>query len=334
MKISSLVLILILVCGGVKAQNKEMMSNYQNDINDLFIQVFSTENKDNERYNANEQVMNIMEEALLQPKSFKWDWKLNKAVSVLTSDDDKFRVFTWTVLNDWGEHECFGYMQVYNENADVYEICALRDKSEEIFNPEEVVLSDNAWYGMVYTHLITTKYEGKYFYTLIGWNGGNSIVQRKVIEPVSFKRNSTRPTFGSLMFRNGKNGNKNLRRIIFRYAKDVNINVQYDEQYIVSMERIKVKKDKRTVTQEIDRENKAQMIVFDQVGPRVPGMEGMYQYYVPTGQESGYSFEKGRWVLKQNVRCRLEENKKRDEAKPLKKKNPRYMVNKSVQEKE
>ena len=119
MTISPLVLILILVCGGLKAQNKEMMSNYQSDINDLFIQVFSTENKDNERYNANEQVMNIMEEALLQPKSFKWDWKLNKAVSVLTSDDDKFRVFTWTVLNDWGEHECFGYMQVYNENADV-----------------------------------------------------------------------------------------------------------------------------------------------------------------------------------------------------------------------
>ena len=95
-------------CGLADAQNKEMMSNFQNELNELFDLVF-TAPTDNERYNANEQLMVLMEEALLQPKSFNWEWKLPKMVSVLTSKDNKFRVFTWAVLRDDGEFEWNGY---------------------------------------------------------------------------------------------------------------------------------------------------------------------------------------------------------------------------------
>ena len=147
----------------LEAQNKELMRGYEKDLNSLFEQVFSTENKENERYNANEEVMVIMEEALLQRDSYKWKWKLRKGVSVLTSDDDKFRVITWAVVNDNNEFECFGYMQVLNENADVYEVCRLQDKTADIFNPGEVALTDQNWFGCIYTDLITTKYDGRYY---------------------------------------------------------------------------------------------------------------------------------------------------------------------------
>jgi hypothetical protein len=296
----------------LEAQNKELMGGYEKDLNSLFEQVFSTENKENERYNANEEVMVIMEEALLQRDSYKWKWRLRKGVSVLTSDDDKFRVITWAVVNDNNEFECFGYMQVLNENADVYEVCRLQDKTADIFNPGEVALTDQNWFGCIYTDLITTKYDGRYYYTLLGWNGGNMTTQHRVIEPVYFKRNSTKPSFGQMMFRQGKDSNRNLRRIILKYAKDININLSYEEQYVVTMDRIKVKEEGRMVHKEIDREKKEMMIVFDQVGPRVPGMEGMYHYYVPTGVESGFMFDRGRWVLKPNVHCKLKENKKLD----------------------
>ena len=318
-------------CGLADAQNKEMMSNFQNELNELFDLVF-TAPTDNERYNANEQLMVLMEEALLQPKSFNWEWKLPKMVSVLTSKDNKFRVFTWAVLRDDGEFECFGYMQVLNENADLYEISVLKDMSDEIFNPDETALTDNNWFGCIYTDLITTKHEGKYFYTLLGWNGGNAIMQYRVIEPVYFKKNSTHPSFGQMIFRNGKDGNRNLRRIILRYSKDVNVNLRYDDQFVITKERIKVKQDGRMVNQELERETPERMIVFDKVGPRVQGMEGLYQYYVPTGEECGYLFEKGRWVLMPNVHCKLEKNKKLDviinnnDPSVYQKKDPGYIV--------
>lgn len=307
-----LVIMLLVLPMGANAQNKDMMKGYENDLNNLFDQVFSTDNKENERYNANEELMVIMEEALLQRDSYKWKWNLRKGVSVLSSDDDKFRVITWAVVNESDEFECFGYMQVLNENADVYEICRLQDKTAEIFNPGEVALTDQNWYGCIYTDLITTKHDGRYFYTLLGWNGGDMTTQHRVIEPVYFKKNSTKPSFGQMMFRQGKDSNRNLRRIILKYGKDVNINLSYEDQYVVTMERIKVKEEGRMVNKEIDREQKEKMIVFDQVGPRVQGMEGMYHYYVPTGVESGFVFDRGRWVLKPNVHCKLKANKKLD----------------------
>ena len=271
-----LAIMLLVLPMGANAQNKDMMKGYENDLNNLFDQVFSTDNKENERYNANEELMVIMEEALLQRDSYKWKWNLRKGVSVLSSDDDKFRVITWAVVNESDEFECFGYMQVLNENADVYEICRLQDKTAEIFNPGEVALTDQNWYGCIYTDLITTKHDGRYFYTLLGWNGGDMTTQHRVIEPVYFKKNSTKPSFGQMMFRQGKDSNRNLRRIILKYGKDVNINLSYEDQYVVTMERIKVKEEGRMVNKEIDREQKEKMIVFDQVGPRVQGMEGMY----------------------------------------------------------
>ena len=313
------------------AQNKEMMAGFQTDMNNLFEQVF-TAPTDNERYNANEQLLVVMEEALLQPKSFDWKWELRKGVSVLTSDDDKFRIFTWAVVRDDGDMECFGYIQVLNENADVYEISVLNDMSDEIFNADETPLTETNWFGCIYTDLITTKYDGKYFYTLLGWNGGDAIMQYRVIEPVYFKRNSTRPSFGQMIFRNGKDANKNLRRIILRYGKDANINLKYDDQFVVTKERIKVKQDGRMVNQELEKETPQRMIVFDKVGPRVQGMEGLYQYYVPTGEECGYLFDKGRWVLKPNVHCKLDKNKKldviidNDTPSNYQKAEPRYRV--------
>ncbi len=324
-KVVFAVLLMIVFCTKIHAQHKETMLTYQNDLNELFNQVFKAPT-DNERYNANEQVLLLMEEALLQPKSFSWKWNFGKGVSVLKSDDDKFKIFTWAVVRDNGEYECFGYLQVLNENADVYEICALNDKSDDLFNPEEAILDEKNWYGAIYQELITTKYENRTYYTLLGWSGNNTIIQRKVIEPISFKMNSTRPTFGHSIFRNGKNVNKNYRRIIFKYAKDAMVNLQYDKQFLITTERKKIKKNGKMVTQMITNETQMPMIVFDKIGPRVDGMEKLYQYYVPTGQEDGYVFDKGRWVLKENIRCKLDKKKTLDEAKPLEKKKPAYIV--------
>ena len=181
-------------------------------------------------------------------------------------------------------------------------------------------MADN-WYGVVYQELVTIKYDGKVSYTLIGWTGGSTIIQRKVIEPVTFKSNSSQPIFGAPVFKH----NRNIRRVLIQYAKKAMVNVRYDEQYFEVQEKKKEKKNGKMVTVTVSHEEKEKMIVFDDVSPVIEGMEGLYQYYVPSGLENAFYFNNGKWILRENIRGRLHEVRMKDFT-PLKKKPAAYTL--------
>lgn len=314
-------LLLTLFCAAsLFAQNKDEMRRYEQELTQLFDKAFNA-STDNERYNANEQALLMLEEALLVEKSFNWKWTFTNDVSVLTAEDGRFKIFSWAVIRDNGEYECFGIIQAYNPRSEEYDVHVLRDKSEEIFNPELSVLVDGDWYGVVYQELVTIKYDGKTSYMLIGWTGGSTIIQRKVIEPISFKSNSSMPIFGAAVFKH----DRNIRRILIQYAKKAMVNVRYDEQYFVVEEKKKEKKNGKMVTVTIPHEEKEKMIVFDEVSPVIEGMEGLYQYYVPSGLENAIYFNSGKWILRENIRGRLHEVRDKD-FKPLQKKPAAYTV--------
>ena len=316
----SLILGLLLMATSLSAQSKDEMARYQQELEQLFEKAFNAAT-DNERYNANEQALSMLEEALLGEKSFAWKWSFDHNVSVLTADDDKFKIFSWAIIRDNGEYECFGIMQVYNPKTEEYDVHVLHDKAEEIFNADESTLMADSWYGAVYQDLITIKYEGKVSYTLIGWTGGNTIIQRKVIEPVTFKSNSSQPIFGAPVFKH----DRNIRRVLLQYSKNAMVNVRYDEQYFVVEEKKKENKNGKMVTVTVPHEEKEKMIVFDDVSPVIEGMEGLYQYYVPSGLENAFYFNNGKWILRENIRGRLHETRAKDFT-PLKKKPAAYTV--------
>ena len=178
-----------------RGQNKELMTHYQSELNQLYGQVF-TAPTDNERYHANESVLQLLSEALAEENSFKWQWDFGNRVSVLTASDNKFRIFTWPVVNDAGEYECFGFVQALNEKTKEYDITQLNDRSDDIVNRQEEVLGPDRWLGAVYQELIVTTYEGRTFYTLLGWNGVDCLTQRRIIEPICFKSGGSTPQFG------------------------------------------------------------------------------------------------------------------------------------------
>lgn len=319
-KVITALLMPVLCMAAVAAQNKDAMGRYQQELTQLFDKAFNAAT-DNERYNANEQAMLLLEEALLEENSFKWKWTFDSNVSVLTADDGKFRVFSWAIIRDNGEYECFGIMQVFNPRTEEYDVHVLHDKAEEIFNAEESVLMADNWFGVVYQELVTIKYDGKVSYTLIGWTGGSTIIQRKVIEPVTFKSNSSQPIFGAPVFKH----DRNIRRVLIQYAKKAMVNVRYDEQYFEVQEKKKEKKNGKMVTVTVSHEEKEKMIVFDDVSPVIEGMEGLYQYYVPSGLENAFYFNNGKWILRENIRGRLHEVRMKDFT-PLKKKPAAYTL--------
>lgn len=321
MNIKTGILLLLLTVVGLSslAQDKAKMLDYQSRLSSLFIRVAEAPT-DNERYLASEEAVQLLAEALDEEDSEEWKWSLPQYVSVLTSPDKLFRIFTWAVVRDNGEFECFGAVQFYNEKEEVYEHLLLNDKSEEIMNREESVLAADQWLGAVYQDLIQTTASSHTYYTLLGWNGVDNLTERKIIEPV-YIRNGV-PQFGAPLFRRMRN----QRRVVLEYSNDAVVNLRYETQTVEEVEhkREKVKGTNRYQTVEIKKEHKETMIIFDEVEPQIPGMEGLFQYYVPSGTELAYAFVDGKWELRNGAQGRLTDKKLNKDFEPLPKEAPAY----------
>lgn len=358
---------LLVLLPDAQGQNKELMTRFQSELNQLYRQVF-TAPTDNERYHANESALQLLSEALAEENSFKWQWDFGNQVSVLTASDNKFRIFTWPVVNDAGEYECFGFVQALNEKTKEYDVSQLNDRSDDIVNRQEETLGPDRWLGAVYQELIVTTYEGRTFYTLLGWNGVDNLTQRRVIEPVCFKSGGSTPQFGQNIFRR----ESNLRRVVLEYRHDAMVSLRYEEQYLHLTERVQSRRSGRSLSSffsslfsnpsrsrgrkrgrrgpsrpvstaartssAVQRsgnrgptykvtDKKERMIIFDQVAPQVPGMEGLYQYYVPSGVEMAYVFTGGKWELYDTAQGRATDKKlNKDFDKPIEKEAPAYQV--------
>lgn len=321
MKINSGILLVILIAFGLttSAQDKALMQSYQERLSSLIERV-SNAPTDNERYLASEEAVQLLSKALEEDESERWQWSLPEYVSVLTSPDKLFRIFTWAVIRDNGEFECFGAVQFYNDKEEEYEYLLLNDKSEDIMNREETLLTADNWLGAVYQELIQTTAGEKTYYTLLGWNGVDNITERKIIEPVLI-RNGV-PQFGAPLFRRLRN----QRRIVLEYANDAMVNLSYETQYIQEVEhkREKIKGTNRYRTVDKVKERKEKMIIFDEVEPQIPGMEGLYQYYMPSGTEIAYAFVDGKWELHNGAQGRLTDKKLNKPFEPLRKQSPSY----------
>lgn len=303
----------------LQAQDKAVMVQHQKRLASL-LELAATAPTDNERYLASEQAVGELVAALDEEESERWKWQLPTVASVLTSPDGQLRVFTWAVVRDNGEFECFGAVQFYNEREEEYQYLLLNDKSEEIMNREESVLSASNWFGAVYQDIIQTSHGGKTYYTLLGWNGVDNLTERKIIEPVIMRGGV--PQFGAPLFRR----ERNLRRVVLEYRNDAMVNLSYGEQFVeeVQRERVKVKGSNRYRTVEKRKQHKEKMIIFDEVEPQIAGMEGLFQYYVPSGLELAYVFVDGKWELRNGAQGRLKDKKLNKAFEPLPKSAPAY----------
>ena len=315
----------------LSAQNKVIMSKYQSDLQVLFDQVYNAPDEAM-RFRASEEALTLFQQALAEENAFRWQWDFGSLVSVLTAPDGKFRIITWHVRNDDYEYECYGLLQVYSDKAEGYVVHTLVDRSADMVNRQESTLAPDNWFGAVYQELVATTHDGKTYYTLLGWSGVDCLTQRKVIEPLTFKGAAATPQFGMPLFKK----ERNLRRIVLEYRADAMVNLRYEEQFVQVVERVRPKQKRsrrrkkgRPVVQaptEKVTETKELMILFDEVAPQVPGMEGLYQYYVPSGVEMAYVWDNGKWVLRDGAQGRVADKKLNKAFSPIDKAAPAYKL--------
>lgn len=309
--------VLLIACGTAAGQDKARMAAHQQRLQQLLTRV-ATAPTDNERYLASEEAVDALRDALDEPQSERWRWELPRTVSVLTSPDGRLRVFTWAVVRDNGEYECFGAVQYYNDRTEAYEHAVLHDKRDDLLNREESLLTADNWLGAIYQDLIQTTAGDRTYYTLLGWNGVDNLTDLRVIEPVMMRAGV--PQFGAPVFRR----ERNLRRVVVEYRGDAAVQMAYGEQTVQTVERERVKVKGRYRTVEKTHEHRERVIIFDEVQPQIEGMQGLFQYYVPSGTELAYAWVDGKWELRQGAQGRLADKKLNKAFEPLQKAAPAY----------
>jgi len=271
---------------------KEVYKVKLEELKDLQRTVFYSK-KESERFAANKELIKAIESIAANQKGMDFPFDSLKDISTLSPKNKKFKLITWNIPKDDETHFFFGFLLVNNskrvktglfkhETISNYEYFKLVDRSPTVKNPETYIGTPDKWFGMLYYDLI----ECDDYYTLLGWDGNDKLVQRKYIDVLYFKSDGT-PVFGKDVF---KFPRKNPKRLMFEYSSEVTMSLKY--------------KDGR--------------IVYSHLSPREEGqvMEGLSQYYGPDGSYDSMYQKKGKWVVDEDIDARNPKNKNDKAVKP------------------
>lgn len=231
---------------------------------------------DNEKADANTQLLRLMNKALHLPGSFSYPFDSLTTIGKEISPDKLFRIITWDVPKSGCTFGYYGFIQSYNAKKKGYDIFVLEDHTADIPNIQTATCTPNKWIGMLYYKII--KQKNSKLYTLLAWEGCNKQITRKVIDVLSFNPQGI-PVFGKAIFTKlPSNFKSTAKRMVFEYSAQVSMSLRYDES-------------KRN-------------ILFDLLAPIEDGLGGQHQYYGPSFQVDGLTFKDGTWNYMVNVDAR------------------------------
>jgi hypothetical protein len=147
----------------------------------------------------------------------------------------------------------------------------LRDVSEFTEKPIETIANHGGWIGSVYYRMITKEYQGKKYYTLLGYDENNERTTRKWIDILHFDKNQ-QPIFGlqnGFSYAEDSMPVKPTNRVLLEYKKDARARIQFDK--------------------EMD------MILFDHLISESNEPNKKYTL-IPDGDYEGFVWKNGQWV--------------------------------------
>ena len=207
--------------------------------------------------------------ALQVKNSFYYPFDSVQGISKLYAPDSTFRIFTWNLqLNDYW---CLqrGAIQMRTSDGSL-KLVGLHDASSFTGNADDSVRNRNNWIGSVYYDIVKTTYNGKDFYTLIGFDNNSAMSNKKWIEVLTFDERGE-PVFG------GK---------YFSFEKD---SLKRPTQYRFSLE---YKKEARAILK-YDEDSK--LIIVDHLISETDEPQKKWTY-VPDGDYEAFKWQNGKWM--------------------------------------
>lgn len=231
---------------------------------------FINDENDLERKNANYKFIKTMVNALKVPNSFLFPFDSVKTISIINSPDNRFRILSWSIMNQDGSFRFYGTVQM--NTGGFLKMYPLEDYSPLLKNPEDSIINSRKWYGAQYYKIIPV-YAAKTYYVLIGWKGNTVKSNKRVIDVLSF--NNGEPIFGMPVF----DGNgKTRKRVIFEYARQASMLLRY-----------------------VPGQN---LIVFDHLAPPDAKLKDKPETFGPDLSYDGYKLKNGRWVYVEQLDMR------------------------------
>lgn len=168
--------------------------------------------------------------ALKTPNSFYFRFDSLQTVSHLYAPDSSFRIFTWQLSEDEDHFRRHGAIQMRTKDGSL-KLFALSDRTAVMEHPLDTVTTNQFWVGNIYYNIVEKKYQGKNYYTLLGYDEHDVRSTRKWIDVLTFDAED-RPVFGGPFFSfvagDPAHPAATAARFMIEYKKDGGARLQYD----------------------------------------------------------------------------------------------------------
>lgn len=214
------------------------------------------------------------EDFLKDGGSFTYEFDSLKNISVLKSDDQLVRIYTWLLPSVNGESfHYYGFIQAKEKKTNTVISYKLQEAELNRAEAEKKIYDYKHWIGAIYYKIIEVKSKSESYYTLLGWKGNNKQSTIKLIEALKISKGI--PKFGMPVFKT----EKGMRhRVIFEYNARAVMSLKY--------------------------EGNDKSIIFDHLSPANPALIKDFASYGPDFTYDGFKLNKGKWNFMKNIEMR------------------------------
>jgi hypothetical protein len=224
-----------------------------------------------DRFSADSQFTRTLVRALKIPHSFAYPFDSLGTVSHLYAPDSSFRIFTWQISLDDDSFRRHGAIQIRTADGTL-KLFGLIDRTSVMEHPMDTVTNNEYWIGNIYYKIIEKKYNGKKYYTLLGYDEHDFRSTRKWIDVLTFNEDG-HPVFGGPFFSYIEGDTAHpanpIARFMLEYKKDGEARIQYDP--------------------DLD------LILYDHLVSESNESEKRYTL-IPDGDYEGFRWVNGKWV--------------------------------------
>lgn len=272
---SAIALLLIFSVGMVSYSYSQTGNSFRNEMRNRedSLKVLATkivqEREAGDRFIADSAFTRMLVRALKISHSFAYPFDSVESISKLYAPDSSFRIFTWQVSKDEAVHRRHGAIQMRTNDGRLV-LYPLIDRTAMIENVVDTITNNEWWVGSIYYRIVLKEYQGKKYYTLLGYDEHTIRSTKKRIEILTFNVDN-KPVFGGKYFSFAQDTTRkpSQSRFWIEYKKQSNARLQFDE--------------------EMD------MIIYDHLIPE-NNEEGKLYTYIPDGDYEGFRWQNGQWV--------------------------------------
>ena len=182
------------------------------------------------RYDADSLFTIKLVQTLKLSNSFRFSFDSLFSVRKIIAPDSSFKIFTWQIDLGYGKYKQRGAIQLYTPDGSL-KLLPFFDKSDDFENPEFANSTRKKWIGAIYYDIIETTFNGKNFYTLLGFDEYNEKMSRKIIEVIYFEDNE--PILGGNYFEYPSDEtypSSPIQRFVYTYKKGSNGYIRYENE--------------------------------------------------------------------------------------------------------